>query len=228
VTTQTDVFSLGVLLYEQVTGARPFGNESTPPAEVLRLVTSGEIAPPQSVITEAAANVRQVSPRELRRLAGGDLARILEKSTRASLDRRYGSVAEFAADIRAYLEGRPVTAQPPSFGYTARKFLRRHWRPVTAGGVMMLSLAGAAIYSRAQAQLAQRRFQDLRELANYLVFDIHSGLQRLPGSTSLQRETVEHSMAYLDGLVAEAGADAAMRVQVAEGYLKLGDVLGNP
>ncbi len=228
VTTQTDVFSLGVLLYEQITGARPFGDDSTPPSDILRRVTSGEIAPPQSMITDSAARVRSVTPRELRRLAGGDLARILEKATRAGLDERYASVADFAADLRAYLDGRPVKAQPPSFRYTARKYLRRHWRPVTAGVVMVLGLAGAALFSQRQARLAERRLRDLRDLANYLVFDIHNGLQRLPGSTPLQRETVERALAYLDGLAAEAGGDRPLHLQLAEGYLKLADVLGNP
>jgi len=225
VTTQADVFSLGVLLYEQITGARPFGDS---PVDVMRRITAGEMSPPEKQITEAGAAARSVSVRELSGLAGGDLAKILEKATRAELSERYGSVAELADDLRAYLEGRPVRARAATAWYVARKFLRRNWLPVTMAALMSLSLAGAAVYSRAQAQIAQRRFLEVRQMANYLVGDIHGGLQRIPGSTPLQREVVERSMRYLDELARESQGDLELQLQVVEGYQKLGDVLGNP
>jgi eukaryotic-like serine/threonine-protein kinase len=225
VTTQTDVFSLGVLLYEQITGARPFGDS---PAEAVRRITAGEMSPPQDQITEAGAAARSVSVRELAGVAAGDLTKILERATRAELSERYGSVAELSDDLRAYLEGRPVKARAATVWYVAGKFLRRHWATATLAAVTALGLAGAAIYSRAQAQIAQRRFLEVRQMANYLVGDIHGGLRRIPGSTPLQREVVERSLQYLDELARESQGDRELQLQVVEGYQKLGDVLGNP
>ena len=73
-----------------------------------------------------------------------------------------------------------------------------------------------------------RRFDEVRSLARYLVFDFHDAIQKLPGSTELQKNVVEQSLGYLDRLAREAGNDTELRLEVAEGYLRLGDVLGNP
>ncbi len=155
ITTQADVFLLGVLLYEQVAGGWPFGEISTPADAAARII-SGSIAPPDSRITEEIAQARSTSARELRGLARGDLAKVLGKATQAVLHKRYLSVEEFAADIRAYLEGLPVSAQAPTFLYRSSKFLRRHWTAAAGLAILVTGLSAAAVYSSNQAEIARR------------------------------------------------------------------------
>ena len=156
ITTQADVFSLGVLLYEQITGAWPFGDISTP-VEVAQRITSGiPMAPPDSRITQKVAEARSTNLRELKGVLRGDLAKILQKATQTELSARYKSVEEFAEDLRAFLDGRPVSAQTPTPWYRARKFLRRHWLPAGAAAMLAIGLAGASIYSYKKAEEARR------------------------------------------------------------------------
>ncbi len=140
VTTATDVYQLGVLLYELLTGERPFRAGST--LELHRAICEQEPPRPSTVLgrsaaagTEAddtvavadAARVRATTPSGLRRQLRGDLDRIVLKALRKEPERRYGSAAELADDIERHLEGYPVEARPESFGYVAGRFVReRH------------------------------------------------------------------------------------------------------
>ena len=131
----SDVYSLGVLLYELLIGTVPFDAarmRQAGLAEMLRIIREEE-APPLSrklsSMGAAAADIaarRQTDPASLRRLVDGDLNSITMKALEKARERRYASVAEFAADIQRYIEHRPVLASPPGGLYRARKFLRRH------------------------------------------------------------------------------------------------------
>ena len=156
-----------------------------------------------------------------------DLVFVLRKALRAEPEDRYPSATAFAEDLRAFLELRPVRARSGNAWYLARRFVRRHWIPVSA---LVLALAGlsAGIYTAERGRaLAQRRFADLRELANQMLrFD--SELQGLPGSTRARQHIVTAGMQYLDRLASQAAGDTSLSLEVAGGYLQLGQVQGVP
>jgi tetratricopeptide (TPR) repeat protein/tRNA A-37 threonylcarbamoyl transferase component Bud32 len=164
----------------------------------------------------------------LSRTTEADLKIILAKAVEPQPAQRYGSVQEFAADIERYRAGRPILARPHPISYRARKFVGRH-RLGAAASVALTAAIVAGIASTVwQAQRAERRFADVRQLAKNLVFDVSDGIQQLPGSTALQLQIVERSMAYLDRVSGEASTDRELRLEVAEGYQRLGDVVGHP
>jgi serine/threonine protein kinase/tetratricopeptide (TPR) repeat protein len=154
----SDVYSLGVILYELLVGAVPYDAASLRKAglaEMLRIIREEE-APPLSrklrTMGAAAADIaacRQTDPASLGRLVDGDLTWIAMKALEKARERRYSSVAEFAADIQRFIEHRPVLASPPARLYRGRKFLRRHRLAAfgTAAGLAFIVLSGVTIWS---------------------------------------------------------------------------------
>lgn len=231
----TDVYSLGIILYELLTGSWPFGSPADAEVSIRRILDDLMPAAPETVIADEAASLRATSSGELRTLLRGDLTTILGKALDADPSRRYPTVRELAQDLLRYRQSRPILARPHTLSYRARKFIRRNRLGVTFAGLLICSVllgTSAALWQARESQKARQRaesrFQQVRKLANYLVFDIHGGLQRLPGATGLQRQVVEQSLAYLDILSREASTDESLRIELAEAYLRLGDVLGNP
>ena len=208
VTTSTDIYSLGVILLELVANVHPHERADQTGHRLASAILGDEPAIPASVPT--------------------DLAAVIAMALRKDPQRRYATVDQFTEDVRRYRRNVPVTARPETLGYTVTRFVQRN-RLATAGVVLLLlSIAAGVTATMWQARRAERRFDEVRSLARYLVFDIHDAIQRLPGSTELQKGVVEQALGYLDRLARDAGRDADLRLEVAEGYLRLGDVLGNP
>ena len=133
------------------------------------------------------------------------------------------------------MEGLPVGARQDTVLYRSGKFVRRNRVPVGAAALLLLSLCGGlattlweAHIARVERAKAERRFTDVREVANSLMFDIHDSIKHLPGSTPARKLLVDRSLRYLDNLSREASGDASLEQELAAAYEKVGDVQGSP
>ncbi|MCX6629811.1 MAG: hypothetical protein NTW28_19510, partial [Candidatus Solibacter sp.] len=131
-------------------------------------------------------------------------------------------------DVRRHLTGLPVIARPDTLWYRATRFAARHRVALLAAVLIVAALAaagGAAIY---EGRRAQRRFAQVRHLANTFLFDFHDKISNLQGATEARELVVKTALQYLDSLASETGADPGLRLELAQAYLKVGDVQGNP
>jgi serine/threonine protein kinase len=156
-----------------------------------------------------------------------DLDFIILKALRREPEERYASVEAFATDIRAFLESRPVEARSGNAWYRTRKFLRRYWVPVIAAGLVIASLSAGLYVANRERAIAQRRFQDIRQLSNKL-FDIDLQARQLQGSTSTRQLIVDTSLEYLRRLAADAHGDPELALEMGNAYMRVARVEGVP
>lgn len=252
ITTASDVYSLGVILYELLTGHRPYQIASWLPSDIERAICESEPVKPSTavlrreeipsadgqlrVITpEQVGEARAEAPVKLRRHLSGDLDTIVLMALRKEPERRYASVSGLSEDIRRYLDGLPVAARPDTFGYRSSKFVRRHKAGVAAVALIVLALLAGlfatlwqARRTRIQQARAERLFNDVRGLSKSVLFDIHDKIQFLEDSNEARELIAKRALEYLDRLAADSVGDVSLQQELAEAYLKVGDVQGRP
>ncbi len=214
VTISSDVYSLGVLLYELLTGRDPYSvAEETAMALSYAICEAEPLAPG----------------------TGSDLDNVILMAMRKEPERRYASAEHFAEDVRRFLRGDPVTARPSTLAYRAGKFCRRHRAGVAAALAALVLLVAGLVTTLWQAHVAQieraraeRRFNDLHALANSFLFEFEEAIRDLPGSTPARMMVVQKASEYLDRLARESSGQPSLQLELADAYFKLGDLQGNP
>ncbi len=161
----------------------------------------------------------------------GDLDNILLKALDKTIARRYGSVDALAADVRAFLSGMPVSARAPRPLYLLGKLAQRHRVAVAASAFGLLALVGAlgattwqVRQTELQRQAAERRFEQVRKLANRLLFDYHDQIHLLPGSTPVRARMLQDAREHLEGLVAESAGQPTLLRDLGVAYRRLGEL----
>jgi serine/threonine protein kinase len=265
ITTASDIYSLGIVLYELLTGHHPYRGKSRTPHDVARANCELDPEKPSTIVTHTVAtneareqaaltpavvsSVRDGSLERLRNRLRGDLDNIVLMALRKEPQKRYSSVEQFAEDIRRRLTNLPVHASKGTATYRAAKFVSRHKAGVMATVSVALTLfvgvfmtlreahiaRQQAAIAREQAAIAQaerakaqHRFDDVRKLANSLIFELHDSIANLPGSTPARKLIMDRAVEYLDSLAKESAGDSTLQRDLGWAYQRIGQVQGDP
>jgi tetratricopeptide (TPR) repeat protein len=212
----SDVYALGIVLFELLAGRRPY-----------EVKTSSLLA--------AARTIRETPPPRLGSVDAslrGDLETIVGKALEKDPDRRYETAGEMSEDLRRWIDHEPIAARAPSRIYRAGRFVRRNRALVAASATVAVTLlvatgvsAAMALQAERERALADRRFEQVRGIANAMMFDVHDAVKQLPGSLEARRLILDRSLEFLEAMDAEAGGDPALAKDLAIGYGRVGEAL---
>ncbi len=235
ITTSSDVYALGVILYELLTGVRPYKIKSRSAEEISKIITDSEPVKPSDVIQDGERGRRgereskknspspplPFSPSQLR----GDLDNIVLMAMRKEPERRYSSVEQFAEDIKRYLNGLPVIARQDSFAYRTSKFINRNKVGVAAVGGVAVSLIAGILTTTRQARIARRQRDKAEKINKFLQKMLSSADPRAVGKDAkvvevlkIAADSVENDFAGSPEIVAD------LRTTIGLTFLSIGQI----
>jgi tetratricopeptide (TPR) repeat protein len=215
--TATDVYSLGCILYELLTGEC-----------AQRVASRDPLSVAEAVCLREATRPSLTAPKHLRSKLRGDLDNIVLKAMQKDPTRRYSSAEQLSEDLRRHLIGFPVLARPDSVAYRAGKFVRRNRWFVATASVAALGVSIAAVTAIHEGRRAARRFSQVRTLANRMLFEVEGKMRDVPGAVKAREAVVSTALEYLDSLAAEAGGDSSFQKELATAYERVASVQGEP
>jgi non-specific serine/threonine protein kinase/serine/threonine-protein kinase len=161
----------------------------------------------------------------------GDLDAIVLKATRSLPEERYASADELAADLGRYLDRRPVLARGGALAYRVQRFVARHRGGAAAAAIALVAVVAGiggvlwqASIARHERRVAEARFNDVRQLARAMIFELYDGIAELPGSTAARQALVTKALRYFDGLARDEVNDSALALELASAYLRVAGV----